>query len=47
MAEICKPIVEYKDIISSRGITLDDYPPPKKTMKRFIRLFRVIEDIRL
>ena len=47
MAKICKPIVEYKDIISSSGIALDDYSPPRKPMKRFIRLFRVIEDIRL
>ena len=47
MAKICKPIVEYKDIISSSGIALDDYTPPRKPMKRFIRLFRVIEDIRL
>lgn len=43
MAKICRPIVEYRDIISSSGITINNYSPPKKTMKRFIRIFKKIE----
>lgn len=46
MAKICKPLFEYKEIITSTGITLDDYTPPKKTMKRFIRLLKTIDDAR-
>lgn len=47
MAKICKPIIEYREIIVSKGITVDDYSPPKKTMKRFIRIFKEIEDTRI
>lgn len=47
MAKICRPIAEYKDIILSAGITLDDYKPPKKVMKRFIRLLKNVEDKRI
>lgn len=47
MAKISKPIVEYKEIITSTGITLDDYAPPKKTIKRFIRLLKNIDDVRI
>lgn len=47
MAKICRPIVEYRDIISSSGITVDKYSPPKKTMKRFIRIFKKIDDARI
>jgi len=47
MAKIGKPIVEYKDLILSTGIVLDDYKPPKKTIKRFIRLLKNIEDERI
>jgi len=47
MAKICRPIVEYRDIISSSGITIDNYSQPKKTMKRFIRIFKEIDDARI
>lgn len=46
MAQICKPLLEYKDIIISTGITTGDYSPPKKTIKRFLRLFKQIDDRR-
>lgn len=47
MAKLCRPLAEYKDIILSTGITVDNYTPPKKTMKRFIRLLKHIEDKRI
>ena len=47
MAKLCKPILEYKDIIKSTGITPDDYSPPKKTIQRFLRLFKQISDKRV
>ncbi|HEY5583153.1 MAG TPA: ISAs1 family transposase [Ruminiclostridium sp.] len=47
MAIISRPIVEYKEIITSTGISVDDYTPPKKTMKRFIRLLKEMEDTRV
>ncbi len=47
MAKPCNFILEYKDIIESAGITLGDYAPPKKTIKRFIRLFKQIYDKRV
>jgi len=47
MAKICRPILEYKDKIILTGITLDEYKPPKKTIKRFIRLLKQIDDSRI
>lgn len=47
MAKICRPIVEYQDIITHTGISLDDYTPPKKIIKRFIRLLKKIPDKRI
>lgn len=47
MAKLCKPILEYKEIIKSTGITPDDYSPPKKTIQRFLRLFKQISDQRV
>lgn len=47
MAKLCKPILEYKEIIKSTGIALDDYSPPKKTIQRFVRLFKQINDQRV
>jgi predicted transposase YbfD/YdcC len=47
MAKICKPIAEYKDVITATGITLDNYKPPKKTIQRFIRLAKSIDDNRI
>jgi predicted transposase YbfD/YdcC len=47
MAKICKPILEFKEIIKSTGITPDDYSPPKKTIQRFLRLFKQISDQRV
>lgn len=47
MSKICRPILEYREVIKATGITIDEYTPPKKIMKRFIRLFREIEDVRI
>jgi len=47
MAKLCKPILEYKEIIKSTGITPNDYSPPKKTIQRFLRLFKQISDQRV
>lgn len=47
MAKLCTPILEYKDIIISAGISIGDYSPPKKTVKRFLRLFKQIDDQRV
>lgn len=47
MAKLCKPILEYKEIITSTGITPDAYSPPKKSIQRFIRLFKQISDQRV
>lgn len=47
MAKICKPIAEYKDLIVQYGLNIEDYKPPKKTMKRFIRIFKSIDDNRI
>ena len=46
MAKIHRPIAEYRDIIVSNQITIDNYKPPKKTIKRFIRLAKHIPDTR-
>jgi Transposase len=46
MAKLSSFILEYKDVITSTGITTGDYSPPQKTIKRFIRLFKQIEDQR-
>ena len=47
MSKICRPILEYREVIKATGITINEYSPPRKTMKRFIRLFRKIEDVRV
>jgi predicted transposase YbfD/YdcC len=47
MAKICRPLAEYKDIILSTGIKIDNYSPPKKTIKRFVRLLKKVEDKRI
>ena len=47
MSKISRPLLEYREVIKSTGITIDQYSPPRKTMKRFIRLFREIEDTRV
>jgi predicted transposase YbfD/YdcC len=46
MAKLNSFILEFKDVITSTGITTGDYSPPQKTIKRFIRLFKQIEDQR-
>ncbi len=47
MSKICRPILEYREVIKATGITLDEYAPPTKIMRRFIRLFREVEDVRI
>lgn len=46
MAKISRPIIEYREIIQSSGISPADYSPPKRTIKRFIRLLQGIDDTR-
>ena len=47
MATICRPISEYRNIITSSGITADNFSPQKKIMKRFIRIFKEFDDARI
>jgi len=47
MAKICRPILEYREIIASAGITIDESKPPTKTLRRFLRLLGKVEDPRL
>jgi len=47
MAKISRPIVEYREIIRSSGMIPADYSPPKRTIKRFIRLLKGIDDVRI
>ena len=47
MAKISRPLVEYKEIIQSSGITPGDYSPPKRTIKRLIRLLKGVDDARI
>ena len=47
MAKTCKALVEYKEVITTTGITINNYEPPKKTMRRFVRLLKNIDDIRI
>src|SRR6056297_204370 len=47
MAKICRLLAEYKDIILSTGIKINNYSPPKKTIKRFVRLLKKVEDKRI
>lgn len=47
MGKICNSIAQYKDIINNTGIVVGDYSPPKKTIKRFLRLFKTIDDSRV
>jgi|GEM_PF-5061780 len=47
MAKISRPIVKYKEIIQSSGITPSDYSSPKRTIKRLIRLLKGVDDARI
>lgn len=47
MAKLCTAILEYKDTILSTGIDVGDYVPTKKTIKRFVRIFKQIDDARI
>lgn len=47
MAKISSFIAEYKDVLQTTGIKLGDYKPPKKTIQRFIRLFKQLDDSRV
>jgi len=47
MAKLCTAILEYKDIILSTGIEVGNYEPTKKTIKRFLRIFKQINDTRI
>lgn len=47
MAKVSRFILEYKQVIESTGLSIDEYSHNKKTMKRFIRIFKKISDVRL
>ena len=47
MSKICNSIAQYKDVIIQTGVVPGDYSPPKKTIKRFLRLFKTIDDSRV
>jgi predicted transposase YbfD/YdcC len=47
MARTCKFILEYKDSIGNINLNLNNCNLPKHTMKRFIRLLKGIEDVRV
>jgi len=47
MAGINKFILEYKDTFRDQQIDFDNSKPPKKTMRRFIRVLKTIEDVRV
>jgi len=47
MGKICNFIAQYKDIIIKAGVIPGDYSPPKKTVKRFLRLFKTLDDSRV
>jgi predicted transposase YbfD/YdcC len=47
MAKLFNPILEYRDIITSTGIEIENDIPTKKTIKRFVRLFKQIDDKRI
>jgi predicted transposase YbfD/YdcC len=46
MAPINKFILEYKDTFRDLEIDFDNSKPPEKTMRRFIRLLKKIDDVR-
>lgn len=46
MVGIQRNIIEYKDFITTTGITPGDYKPAKIIMKRFIRVFQKVKDPR-
>lgn len=47
MAKLCSSLLEYKDIVLSTGVIPGNYSPPKKTIRRFLRLFKQIDDQRI
>ena len=47
MAKTCKFILEYKDALGNINLNFDNCNPPKHTMKRFIRLLKEIDDVRV
>lgn len=47
MGKLCNSIAQYKDIINKTGVVPCDYSPPKKTVKRFLRLFKTLDDSRV
>jgi len=47
MAKTCKFILEYKEVVGSINLNFDNCNPPKHTMKRFIRLLKEIDDVRV
>jgi predicted transposase YbfD/YdcC len=46
-SEIIKPLAIFSDTIKKTGISLPDENIPKKPVKRLLKLFKTVEDIRL
>lgn len=47
MAKTCKFIIEYKEVIGNIKLNFDNRNPPIHTMKRFVRILRRVEDVRV
>ena len=47
MSKICSILFEYKEVIRNTGLQLGDYSPPKSAIRRFLRLFKQIDDTRI
>jgi len=47
VAKVCKPILEYQETIKSYGLKFEKVLPTKKTIQRFIRIFKKIDDSRI
>ena len=47
MSKIYSILFEYKEVIRSTGLQLGDYSPLKRAIRRFLRLFKQIDDTRM
>ena len=47
MAKISKFILEYREVIKNIDIDLNNFTPPKHTMKRFVHLLKELSDVRV
>jgi predicted transposase YbfD/YdcC len=48
MAKICKPIIEYKEVLAGANINLSgEYRIPKRLIKRFVHFMKPVDDKRV